>query len=213
MKLLAAIILSLMFTTVLYSETTMCFKENHKSMTTIEKTKLDGGICQGQKSVTDMHKDGWVTSDIKINNSTYIYVFKKNTTSASDIDMDALEAKVVKRLHDAATEKKKVQKEQMRLGKLKAGKRLYTNVCQDCHGPKGFKNASNTSRAIANFNLKELKLLMNGYINDDKDVNRGRALIMRPYATNTDSKQLINIYVYLKNINSPKSEKLIEEKK
>ena len=38
----------------LFADTTMCFKENHKSMTTIESTPLDGGICAGKFSVNDM---------------------------------------------------------------------------------------------------------------------------------------------------------------
>jgi len=180
----------------------MCFKENHTSMSTIESVKLDGGLCQGQNSVKDMHKNGWMTGDIKINNTNYIYVFKKNTTSASDIDMDALEAKVVKRLQDEEEKKKKIQKEKTRVSYLKAGKKLYINKCQECHGEKGFKKAHNTSRAIANFNLKELEVTMNAYTNSNKDFDRGRAVIMKPYAISTDSNELKKIYVYLRNINN-----------
>ena len=36
----------------------MCFKENHKSMSTIENTPLDGGICAGKYTVNDMKTKG-----------------------------------------------------------------------------------------------------------------------------------------------------------
>jgi len=202
MKLFPTLLLTMLTSTILNAQTTMCFKENHSSMSTIEDVKLDGGLCQSLKSVKDMHKEGWVTNDIKINNSNYIYIFKKNTLSASDVDMDLLEAKVVKKLQDAAIEKKKIEKMEMKANFLKAGEKLYTKTCKECHGPKGYKKAYNTSRAIADFSLAEFEVTMSGYLNSDKDFDRGRAIIMRPYAIHTTSKELKKIYVYLKNVNN-----------
>jgi len=213
MKLSVIILFNILAFTILNAQTTMCFKENHKSMSTIETVKLDGGLCQGQNSVQDMHKNGWTTDDIKINNSNYIYIFKKSTALVSDIDMDALEQKVVEKLQKAEEEKKKVSKEKLKIGKLTAGKKTYINKCQLCHGPKGMKRAENTSRPIGSFSLDQFIVTMRGYKNGDKDFYRGRAMMMKPYADTTDSNEIKNIYVYLKNINSSKPEKLVEEKK
>mgnify|MGYP000217422403 CR=1 FL=1 len=213
MKLSIIILLNILTFTMLNAQTTMCFKENHKSMSTIETVKLDGGLCQGQNSVKDMHKTGWETDDIKINNSNYIYIFKKKTALLADIDMDALEQKVVQKLQKAEEEKKIIAKEKLRIGKLNAGKKTYINKCQLCHGPKGMNRAENTSRPIGNFTLNKFIRTMRGYVNEDKDYYRGRAMIMKPYADTTDSNDIKNIYVYLKNINSANPEKLVEEKK
>ncbi len=213
MKLLTVILINIFTFTLLNAQTTMCFKENHTSMSTIETVKLDGGLCQGKNSVKDMHKNGWTTDDIKINNSNYIYIFKKKTALIADIDMNALEQKVVQKLQKAEEEKKKVQKEKMRIGKLSAGRKTYINKCQTCHGVNGLEPAYNTSRAIANLSLKEFIVTMRGYVNDDKDYNRGKAMIMKPYADTSDSNDIKNVFVYLKSLKENKTEDMKEDKK
>ena len=40
----------------LLADTTMCFKENHPSMATIETVPLNGGACGGKYSINDMKK-------------------------------------------------------------------------------------------------------------------------------------------------------------
>ncbi len=37
--------------TYVNAQTTMCFKQNHGDLTTIENTRLDGGECGSQKKV------------------------------------------------------------------------------------------------------------------------------------------------------------------
>jgi len=184
----------------------MCFKENHTSMSTIETVNLDGGLCQGKKSVQDMHKNGWQTDDIKINNSNYIYVFKKKTALLADIDMDALEQKVVQKLQKAEEEKKKTTKEKLRIGKLNAGRKTYVNKCQTCHGDNGLERPFNTSRPIANLSIQEFKNSMRGYVNENKDYDRGKAMIMKPYADTSDSHDIKNVFVYLKSLKKTKKE-------
>ena len=56
----------LLGSTSLLADTTMCFKENHQSMATIENTPLDGGICAGKNTVNQMKAKGWSVDDIKI---------------------------------------------------------------------------------------------------------------------------------------------------
>ena len=71
----------LLSSTSIFAETTMCFKEN-ASMSTIENTPLDGGVCNGKLSVNDMKAKGWSVDDIKISQSqtgmNFIYILKNN---------------------------------------------------------------------------------------------------------------------------------------
>jgi len=208
MKLLSLLLINIFAFTMLNAQTTMCFKERHTSMATIETVKLDGGLCQGKNSVKDMLKNGWTTDDIKINNSNYIYIFKKKTALLADIDMDVLEQKVVQKLQKAEEKNQKIKKEKMRIGRLNTGRKTYINKCQTCHGVNGLERVHNTSRPIADLSLKEFILTMRGYVNNDEDYDRGKAFLMRPYAVTSDSNDIKNIFVYLKSLkkNNPNKE-------
>ena len=109
MKLLHSIILITLFATMLNAQTTMCYKENHSDMTTINTTKLDGGLCQSKKSAKEMNNEGWTTEDIKINSNNYIYLFKKVTT-INEVNMDELENRVLERMKIEKIEKMKILK-------------------------------------------------------------------------------------------------------
>ncbi|MCG3718456.1 hypothetical protein L5F50_04635, partial [Aliarcobacter butzleri] len=73
----------LLGTTSILADTTMCFKENHSSMSTIENIPLNGGACAGKFSVNDMKKQGWAVDDIKISQTptgmNFIYILKTPT--------------------------------------------------------------------------------------------------------------------------------------
>ena len=64
----------------------MCFKENHQSMSTIETTPLDGGLCASKNTITDMKAKGWNVDDIKISNTpngmNFIYILKTPVSQA-----------------------------------------------------------------------------------------------------------------------------------
>ncbi len=102
MKLLTSVTLGLITATSLLAQTTMCFKENHPSMTTIESTPLNGGLCSSSKSIQDMKKEGWSVEDIKIeksaNGNNYIYVLKKEAQTLSTLDEEKLEQRILQRL-------------------------------------------------------------------------------------------------------------------
>ncbi len=201
MKLLTIIALSTLSLTFLNAQTTMCYKENHKSMATIEQTHLDGGLCKGEKSSEDMNSEGWSTNEIKINGMNYIYIFKKQT-AVSDINLDALEAKIIKKLQKAEEVKKKQILEETRLANLAAGQSMYLRNCESCHGVEGELNSSNTSRPIINLSLKEFNASIRGYTINDKDQDRGRAIIMKPYADMMTPNDLKNIFSYLQSLKS-----------
>ncbi len=204
MKLLSSIALtSILTTTVLSAQTTMCFKENHKSMTTIETVNLSGGECQNQKSVQDMKKEGWSVADINIekteNGSNYIYIFKKEEEKLSSLDEKALEEKILNRLEERKKQEIATKKKEAYIRKSKSGEKLYNTKCISCHGQNGELKARGVSRPIKDLNLQDFTLSIRGYNNADYD--RGMAFVMKPYATLMDSNDIKNVYVYLRSIN------------
>ena len=157
----------------LFADTTMCFKENHKSMITIENTPLDGGICASKYSVTDMKAKGWSVDDIKIsqtaNGMNFIYILK-TASSAQATPVIAgnkadMEARILQKL-----EKKKVEEEKAKVEKeLKDAsidaEKIYTSKCQTCHGTNGEKKAYNTSRPLKDLSLEEMEESIKDYKN------------------------------------------------
>lgn len=215
MKLLSSIALtSILTATIATAQTTMCFKENHKSMTTIETTALNGGECQNQKSVQDMKKEGWSIADINIdknkNGANYIYIFKKEEANLSSIDEKALEEKILNRLEERKKQEIATKKKQAYIRKSKSGEKLYNNKCISCHGKNGEIKAKGVSRAINSLNLQDFSLSIRGYNLGDYD--RGMAFVMKPYATLMNDNDVKNVYVYLRSLKE-KKEKTTEENK
>ncbi len=215
MKLLSSIALtSILTTTIATAQTTMCFKENHKSMMTIETTALNGGECQNQKSVQDMKKEGWSVADINIdktkNGANYIYIFKKEEANLSSIDEKALEEKILNRLEERKKQEIATKKKEAYIRKSKSGEKLYNNKCISCHGKNGELKARGVSRPINSLNLQDFMLSIRGYNLGDYD--RGMAFVMKPYATLMNDKDIKNVYVYLQSLKE-KKEKTTEENK
>jgi len=215
MKLLSSIALtSILTATIATAQTTMCFKENHKSMTTIETVNLSGGECQNQKSVQDMKKEGWSIADINIdktkNGANYIYIFKKEETNLSSINEKALEEKILNRLEERKKQEIATKKKQAYIRKSKSGEKLYNNKCISCHGKNGELKARGVSRPINDLNLQDFILSIQGYNNGNYD--RGMAFVMKPYATLMTNQDIKNVYVYLRSLRE-KKEKAAEENK
>lgn len=70
MKLLTKGLVTVFVTSLLVqglsAKTTICYKNNWNSPSTIESEKLDGGECNSDFSFKDMTKKGWFLKDIKI---------------------------------------------------------------------------------------------------------------------------------------------------
>ncbi len=207
MKLNAKLVTLFLFGTLsltsLQAETTMCFKEDHKNFTTIEKVNLDGGLCNGSKTVQDMKKEGWSVDDIKISNSNYIYIFKKETTIDS-VNMAELERKIIERLENKKKEDKKQAGIERRERMMVNGKAIYQNTCTRCHGEKAEKTPYNTARALINMNLSDFTLAIREYTLEKYD--RGYAMIMRPYAITLNSQKIKEVYAYIQSIKAKKEE-------
>jgi cytochrome c553 len=194
----------------LFADTTMCFKENHKSMATIESTPLDGGICAGKFSVNDMKAKGWNVDDIKISQSAtgmnFIYILKTPNSSTPSTtpnfvgNQAQMEANIMAKL-----EKKKVEEEKAKVEKeLKDAaidaEKLYTTKCQNCHGATGEKRAYNSARPLKDLSYEDMQESIKDYKNGSK--NSGNATIMTPYANFIDYKELKGIHAYISKINN-----------
>lgn len=212
MKLLNTITLGLLATTTLgLAETTMCFKENHKSMATIENTKLDGGLCGSSKTVNEMKNDGWNIDDIKISQANgamnFIYIFKRgasnyvaSTTSAPTTESsEAMEARILAKLEKKKEEEEKTKKIVEQKNMADEGQKYYVNKCQVCHGDKGELEARGYSRPLKDLSVDEMKDSISGYTNGNYD--RGMAILMQPISNGISHRDLEKVHAYLKKIN------------
>lgn len=196
----------LLSSTSIFAETTMCFKEN-TSMSTIEKTPLDGGVCNGKFSVNDMKAKGWSVDDIKISQSqtgmNFIYILKTASApvqSSQFVGNQAqMEANILAKLEakKEAEEKAKVEKELKDAAVI--AKELYTNKCQTCHGAKGEVSAYNTARPLKDLSVEDMQESIKNY--KVGKVDSMNANIMTPYANFIDYKEIKGIHAYLQSIN------------
>lgn len=207
MKLLTSVTLGLITATSLLAQTTMCFKENHPSMSTIESTPLDGGLCSSSKSIQDMKKEGWNVEDIKIEKSAagnnYIYVLKKEAQTLSTLDEEKLEQRILQRLETRKKEEQASKKREIKIRMSKDGKELYINKCQNCHGEKA-DNEYGPSRALTELNFYDFKTTIRDYGLGEYD--RGQAFIMLPYANLMDNQDVKNVYSYIQSLKPKKEE-------
>lgn len=196
----------LLGTTSIFAETTMCFKEN-ASMSTIEITPLDGGVCNGKFSVNDMKAKGWSVEDIKISQSStgmnFIYILKTASApvqSSQFVGNQAqMEANILAKLEakKEAEEKAKVEKELKDAAVI--AKELYTNKCQTCHGANGEKRAYNAARPLKDLSLEDMEESIRNY--KVGKVSSMTASVMAPYANFIDYKEIKGIHAYLQSIN------------
>jgi cytochrome c553 len=210
MKLLAPLTITLFATTALFSQTTMCFKENHNSMSTIEATKLDGGECKSSFNLNDMKAKGWSVDDIKITTKdskyNFIYILKKGNVTSNFLPVNAnlnqkdLEDKILKRLEDKKVQEEKEAKIEKILKSKIEGKEIYINKCQSCHGKQGERAAYNVGSPLRDITLEDMEYAINRYTHDSNH-GYGYNMIMRPIAASTTSADLAKIKDYLNSVN------------
>lgn len=100
-KSLITIFATALLTQSLSAKTTICYKKDWKSPSTIETTKLDGGDCNGDFSYKEMLSKGWFLKDIKIEKGakeglTYSYILsdKKPVVVDNSMFMDNKQTKL-----------------------------------------------------------------------------------------------------------------------
>ncbi len=199
----------LLGSTSLLADTTMCFRENHQSMSTIENTPLNGGACLGKYTINDMKAKGWNVDDIKISQTAtgmnFIYVLKTATvasdTSSSNFtgNQAQMEANIIAKIEKKkeAEEKAKIEQE-LKEVKIDA-QNIYINKCQNCHGTNG-EITKNNLRALRNLSVEDMEESLKDYkLGRNDKIN----LINAPMHTNNlDSKTIKGIYSYLKELNT-----------
>lgn len=202
----------LLGTTSIFADTTMCFKENHSSMSTIENIALDGGACEGKFSVNDMKKQGWIVDDIKISQSAtgmnFIYILKTPTTaqvgSTAFVGNQAqMEANIIAKLEQnkKAEEKAKVEKE-LQESKINA-QAIYVDKCQSCHGANG--EIVKGDRAVNSMSIEDMQETLKDYT---LGLNGKESSIHGPvHVSNLNNKTIKGIYIYLKDLNNPSTQK------
>ena len=196
------IVTSLITSTSVLAQTTMCFKKDVQDLTQLEDIKLNGGECKSAYSLNDMKKDGWEVSDIKINNNDYIYILKKGSAiswNGTSTDTEAMEERLLKKME----EKRKKEIEQKKLADAKAiidtGKAYYEKKCQSCHGVNG-ELEPGFSVKIKDLTKDQFLEAMDGY--RFGSYNRGSGEQMKAYAMTTTEEESKNIIRYLESINS-----------
>ena len=197
----------LLSSTSLLADTTMCFKENHQSMATIENTPLDGGACAGKNTVNQMKAKGWSVDDIKISQSAngmnFIYILKTASIPATTNftgNQAQMEANIIAKLEQKkeAEEKAKIETE-LKEAKIDA-KNIYDNKCQSCHGKNG-EIAQNGSRALKNLTVEQMEESIKDY--KLGRIDRMSATTTAPiHMNNSDTKTIKGINAYLKELNN-----------
>jgi cytochrome c553 len=199
----------LLSTTSIFADTTMCFKENHQSMSNIENTPLDGGICAGKNTINDMKAKGWNVDDIKIsqtaNGMNFIYILKTPTSqvvasSTNSGNSAEMEARILAKLEKKKEEEKKAAEIKIQKDLATEGETFYVNKCQSCHGEKGELKANGYSRPLNTLSNEEMRSSISGYTNGTYD--RGMASIMRPISSTLTYVTLDKVHAYLNKINN-----------
>lgn len=202
MKLSIIATLGILSALMLNAQTTMCYKENHSSIMTIEKTALDGGNCDGKKSVINMKQDGWTVSDIKIENTpmgnNFIYIFKKEQLSLSQVDEEALEQKIIAKLEKKKQDKIKQDKIEIEKENIERGTSYYAKKCSKCHGINAEKKYA-TANILKDMTFSEFKTAIRDY--DLRQKDNGQAWVMYPFANGMSASDVKNVYYYINNIN------------
>ena len=193
----------------IFADTTMCFKENHQSMSTIENTPLDGGLCAGKNTIADMKAKGWNVDDIKIsqtaNGMNFIYILKTPVSQAvTSSNFSGNQADMEARIMDKLEKKKEAEKKAIEVKAIQDaainGEKTYVNKCQSCHGTNGEKNAYNTSRPLKDLSIEDMSVSIRDYKLGNK--TSGNAIIMTPYANYVNENDIKGIYSYLQKINN-----------
>ena len=194
---------TLCITSILSASSTMCFKKDHADLSTIETTALNGGKCNGKRSVVEMKKDGFIVDDIKITSSKngfdYVYIFKKGvvsnqTLNTSNMTRSQMKAQLKEILNEDEVAKKV---EETKIAK-KLGKEVYTEVCVKCHGINGEISAYNVVRPLNILSVEDIKESFRDYGLEEKD--NGYAILMKPYVDKYSADEVHSIATYIQTL-------------
>jgi cytochrome c553 len=196
------LLLSLLFMSFLFGETTMCFKENWTKVSQIEQVNLDGGKCNGQNSVSKMKENGWIVDDIKISSGkagmNYMYIFKKGSTAFVGANANDVSEEILSRVEKRIEAKKSKQRAKKLALKQIKGKKIYNDHCAKCHGKSGEISAYNISRPLNTLTKEQFLVSLRDYGLGQK--NNGMAILMTPYANKFLSEDFEQIFKYIQTL-------------
>lgn len=179
----------------LFSQTTLCYKENLASLSLIETTTLKGEVCQDNKTTKDMNKLGWITKDIKVTPKdglySFVYIFEKKSslkTMGLDVTLENLE---------------KQKKTNILVGQIANGKKIYIKKCTSCHGNNGEVIPFGASTKLMESSYDDMRFDFNKIIRSDYASTTKYAMFS--YVYNTTSNDLKDIVRYLNKINGTKN--------
>lgn len=202
LKKTVLILISIIISTNLYSNQTMCYKENLESISAIERVKLDGGLCQGEKTIKEMKNNGWLINDIKSNikegKYSYIYIFSKNTIKKIDNNDIDIRTMLKEEIINQKLESKKNEEIKIKQDAFSSGKKIYITKCLRCHGEFANKEPYSTSANISNYNYEKFSSILLAYKFNDYD--NGNALFMKPYADILNKDDIKNVFNYIQSI-------------
>ncbi|PLY05701.1 MAG: hypothetical protein C0625_12855 [Arcobacter sp.] len=143
MKLLSKSLITIFTATLLAqglnAATTICYKKDWESPSTIEKTKLDGGECDGRFTYKEMLKKGWYLKDIKISKAKkgldYSYILSDKELIEID-NSDFMDNKFAKldykpmaaRISNVSEENATINIPNLRVGQSAVIQHNYTNT-------------------------------------------------------------------------------------
>lgn len=205
--------LLLLGSTSLMAQTSMCFIENHSSMSTVESTPLNGGACAGKYSINDMKAKGWSVDDIKISQTpsgmNFIYVLKSadhgkvapvavGIASNTSVNQEQLEANIMAKLEakKVAEEKVKVE-EELKVAKIDS-QAIYVNKCQSCHGEKG-ETVKSGFKALRTLSTSDMEEALKDYALGRE--NKSSSVYGPVHVNNLNEKTIKGIKAYLDSIN------------
>lgn len=198
MNNLSKIVLLATFSTLGFSEVTVCFKKNLQDMTKIEEVKLDGGLCKGNKNQNEMIENGWKLLNLKITNDDYLFVFKKNELPIKEETKSSLKKEIIVELENKKKNEVEITKNEIKEKRYNKGEKIYTNKCSSCHGIKGETKILNTT-SLNLIDLEQFKTAIKGY--KVGSYNLGNGSEMKPYAIGYTSNDVEDIYEYINKIN------------
>ena len=198
MNNLSKIVLLVTITTAGFSDVTVCFKKNLQDMTKIEETKLNGGLCKGERSQNEMINNGWKLNNLKITNNDYLFVFKKDELPIKEETKSSLKKEIIVELENKKKKEKEITKKEIKDKKYKKGESIYTNKCSSCHGIKGETKILNTT-SLNLIELERFKTAIKAY--KIGSYNLGNASEMKPYSIGYTSSDVEAIYEYINRIN------------
>jgi len=188
---------------ILSASSTMCFKKDHVDLSTIETTKLNGGKCDGKRSVIEMKKDGFIVDDIKITSSKngfdYIYIFKKGSSSKQVLNTSNMtRAQMKAQLKEILNEDEVAKKVKETKVAKELGKKVYTSVCVECHGINGEKSAYNVARPLNTLSVEDIEEAFRDYGLNEKD--NGYVILMQPYFDKYSADEVHSVATYIQTL-------------